>query len=1003
VGDEEVSPADAARHVEEQGHRLGFLPGPLPPGAALPLSDGELRELYSSNDEVSADHEQVLADALPERDEVLSAEDLRADVELITTSKRGDSGRYWRRAPELEDSTALDGVGRAVDQLLAAITALAPWQRKLVAAGRTGGGDEQIWRQLGAQVKQAAQTWQQAQPLLLEHDPTLDASLPRPALAEQLAQIRAHVEQGGNTSGLSMLFRSGWRSALGGCRVRGQTPTTAAHFAALSAAVEVEQARAVLAERWARQAEPAGLPPFKSLPDPPEPTLGDYVQQFERLLGLWAQRWGQLHSQVAALGFVWDTFRADEIARATPSSPFESDLIILGGPLKAALGERLEAVGRLDALRRLKGLSERLGRFTPGVCRALQSAVADLDVDAYERERRRLEDLWKKADILTRRRELLRKLSSAAPEWGAAVERRRGVHGALVPPRDLPAAWRWRQLEQELSRRGARDDRDLGRRLEGRQRQLRELTVDLVDRRAWLAQLRRTGLEARQALIGWADTQRKIGKGTGKRAPALQLKARELLTRAREAVPVWIMPLARVAESFDPRHGKFDVVIVDEASQCDLAGLLALYLGKGAVIVGDHEQVSPSAIGEAVADINSLISQFLGGVPNNHLYDGQTSVYDLARQSFGGTIGLREHFRCVPEIIDFSNQLSYHGEIRPLRDPNTARKPHVVEYSIPEGLAPGRRGKVNDVEAHTVAALVAAAMQLPEYEGKTFGAISLLGDEQAAMIQSLVQRLVPLPELERRRFVAGNPAQFQGDERDIVFLSMVDVPGEQGQPLPIQERLTFKQRYNVAASRAKDQLWLVHSLDPARDLQPGDLRRRLIEHVRDPAASRQAPVGSGRRAVQSPFEEEVLERLRVQGFRVDAQVEVGGFPIDLVVSDGRQQVAIECDGDRTKTPVRIAADMARQAVLERVGWRFIRVRSTRFFATATVPWTRCSPSWGGWACSTARRRSAPNSTRTCSHASTGKGKAMTRRAPSPRSAIPTVRTCATRWCAGPGS
>ncbi len=64
---------------------------------------------------------------------------------------------------------------------------------------------------------------------------------------------------------------------------------------------------------------------------------------------------------------------------------------------------------------------------------------------------------------------------------------------------------------------------------------------------------------------------------------------------------------------------------------------------------------------------------------------------------------------------------------------------------------------------------------------------------------------------------------------------------------------------------------------------------------------------------------------------MDAQVEVGGFPIDLVVSDGRQQVAIECDGDRTKTPVRIAADMARQAVLERVGWRFIRVRGTRFF------------------------------------------------------------------------
>ena len=147
----------------------------------------------------------------------------------------------------------------------------------------------------------------------------------------------------------------------------------------------------------------------------------------------------------------------------------------------------------------------------------------------------------------------------------------------------------------------------------------------------------------------------------------------------------------------------------------------------------------------------------------------------------------------------------------------------------------------------------------------------------------------------------------------------------------MQERLTFKQRYNVAASRAKDQLWLVHSLDPARDLQPGDLRRRLIEHVRDPGRPRKSAPGDAARRAQSPFEEEVLERLRAEGFGVDPQVEVGGHLIDIVVSDGRQQVAIECDGDRVKPPERIAADMARQAVLERVGWRFIRVRGTRFF------------------------------------------------------------------------
>ena len=95
---------------------------------------------------------------------------------------------------------------------------------------------------------------------------------------------------------------------------------------------------------------------------------------------------------------------------------------------------------------------------------------------------------------------------------------------------------------------------------------------------------------------------KRIGKGTGKRAARLKVEARDALQRSREAVPVWVMPMARVVESFAPRAGLFDVVIVDEASQSDMLGLIALYLGKSVVVVGDHEQVSPSAVGEKVED-----------------------------------------------------------------------------------------------------------------------------------------------------------------------------------------------------------------------------------------------------------------------------------------------------------------------------------------------------------------------------------------------------------------
>jgi very-short-patch-repair endonuclease len=251
-----------------------------------------------------------------------------------------------------------------------------------------------------------------------------------------------------------------------------------------------------------------------------------------------------------------------------------------------------------------------------------------------------------------------------------------------------------------------------------------------------------------------------------------------------------------------------------------------------------------------------------------------------------------------------------------------------VEYVVDAGIGPGRQGKTNLAEARVVAALVRAVTELPEYAGKTLGAITLLGDEQAALIQDLTVRLVGAVELDHRRFAAGNSAQFQGDERHVMFLSMVDSP--EGRPLPFRGTPLFKQRYNVAASRAKDQLWLVHSLDPDRDLQAQDLRRMLIEHVRDPGSRRRAIQAAQARA-ESPFERAVIERLVGAGYRVAPQVWVGHYRVDLVVSDDKGQVAVECDGDRFHGVDEIPFDMARQAVLERAGWRFIRIRGTRFY------------------------------------------------------------------------
>ena len=955
LGAEVVAPSDAARFVAAHAPTLSFLPGPITPGAPLPLSEGELGELYASN-QIAAqsgqnDGQNDVA-FLPAPSEVPAPAEFERDVAAFA-GEASEAERFWRRPHSADDAPALAAVERAIDQLVGDVAGLSAWQRRLCVAGHAAGAEQEFWRELSDQIEEAVERWEEGHALLLEHEPVIATAVPRKEARVVLDEIVAHVREGGKASGLSVLFRGKWKSVLDGCRTGGVAPSELGQFEALATLARIEEARLALSERWVRRAEPAGLPAFGSLPNPPEPALAEYVRQFEPLFRFWAKRWHDIEAQLAVLEFDWGGFRADRIAKVPPSAPFEGELAMVGGPLREAVARRRAVGARGDMQARWQVVARDLERSPAPICHALGAAVARFDVAAYAREHARLVEAWRRQATVTRRRSLLAAMAASAPGWAAAIEAHQGVHGASAPPSDVAAAWRWRTLADELDRRNARDETTLAARLEEQRAELQKATVALCDRKAWLEQLRRTGLEARQALIGWADTQRKIGKGTGKRAPELQLKARDLLARAREAVPVWIMPLARVAESFDPRHGRFDVVIIDEASQCDLTGLLAIYLGRQVAIVGDHEQVSPSAVGEASVDVSALINQFLGGIPNSHLYDGQTSVYDLARQSFGGTIGLREHFRCVPDIIEFSNQLSYGGEIRPLRDPNTGLTPHLCEYHVSQALAPARQGQRNEAEARALAALVAATMRLPEYEGKTFGAISLLGDEQAGRIAELVQRLVPLDELERRRFVAGNPAQFQGDERDVIFLSMVDAPT--GEVLPLQDRTTIKQRYNVAASRARDQLWLVHSLDPRRDLQAGDLRRRLIEHVRTFGRYRRGGnagtgVGAGTATTKvkkpesttsimrlqpgrspSPLERAVYQRLVAAGFETAVQVPVGGYRIDLVVRDVAQQVAIECDGDRALSLERIPDEMAKQAVLERVGWRFRRIRGTRFY------------------------------------------------------------------------
>ena len=406
------------------------------------------------------------------------------------------------------------------------------------------------------------------------------------------------------------------------------------------------------------------------------------------------------------------------------------------------------------------------------------------------------------------------------------------------------------------------------------------------------------------------------------------------MDQCRDAIPVWIMPRYLVAEMIDPVPGRYDLVIVDEASQLGIESLFLFYISKKMVVVGDDQQISPYGVGIADAAIADLQHHYLDGVPHHHALSAQSSLYANAKIRFGQSIVLREHFRCMPEIIQFSNDLCYASNgtpLDPLRAyPANRLKPIVVRH-VADGYRTGStQNALNEPEADAVVAQVQACIADSRYAGQTMGVISLQGDTQAKLIEHKLLELLEPEVIEERRLICGDAYAFQGDERNVIFLSMVAAPG--ATRIGVLANDSARQRFNVAASRAQDQLWLFHT--PTLDvLSPACMRHRLLGYMLNPGRETSAEQSH---KFDSQFERDVFQMIVSRGFHVRTQVCVGDptnhrYRIDLVVEGMQGRIAVECDGDEWHGPDRYEQDQARQRDLERAGWQFVRIRGGDFY------------------------------------------------------------------------
>ena len=614
----------------------------------------------------------------------------------------------------------------------------------------------------------------------------------------------------------------------------------------------------------------------------------------------------------------------DEVNQIFDFIPSLEELIAIG---KIALEYREVDLKRSEYLVKIENIikeNSHLGR-------EIKNAILNENIDKYSETLEKLRVLSEKEVLYKKYKDLLHNVKDVANSWGEELEN--GLFNEKIE--NIYNVWRYKQISQKLKELAEKPYFNLQADILEKSEELKKLTTDLVTKKTWYNIIKfleeKDNLAISQALKGWKQTVQKIGKGTGKNTNIHKKNAKEKMLLCQKVVPAWIMPLNKVFDTLNPVENKFDIVIIDEASQSDISSLILLYMAKKIIIVGDDKQVSPSDVGVNIDKINMFRRKYIKGkVANDDLYGIRASLYSIVSTTFQ-PISLREHFRSVPEIIGYSNKTSYDNQILPLRDSNSSiLKPAIIDYKV-NGKR-DEKSKINRVEAETIVSLIEACLAMKEYKNSTFGVISLLGDEQAELIQDLIVKRIPATEIENHKILCGNSASFQGDERDIMFISLVDSSEENKSLRLVGEGVegAIRKRYNVAISRAKDQLWIVHSIDK-NSLKEGDLRKELFEYI-DSLKENVFDKTAIENITASDFENEVARHLSEKNYTVKQKWRVGSYDIDMVAIYDDKKIAIECDGKTLNhTEEEVIANLEEQEILERCGWEFIRVRASEYF------------------------------------------------------------------------
>lgn len=933
---------NVGRRLAEQEAACRWMPFPLPPGAATrpPLTIGETGELRRLLAEATPQRRSRTAQVIPDPSELPAASTVRSwmAAERAAAAAAEDLASDLSRRIGTLPAETVDSVATQLEVAQRALVGLdlgpdpsswpsSDWRVRCLTEGLAG-QDEMVWSQLhelASEALTAAAGLQQVglrQVVLPAFDPDGPGSLA--GQLEAARQLRDWLLGGGE---LRKRFpKAPQRNAeplLTGASVDGIHPTNPELLELVLATLESTRVADALADRWAV----VGLDIDRALP----------LVRRVALLTTAVQTLGAIRELVSALRQAVQQLTDSGVAVVLPDVARWSELTRTLDAVRAQqeaeaasahIAGQVEALGLLWA-RSAEGVPEVAAASTALATRSAadyEIALANLATASREQsDQVRCDELWVRLHEVHPGLAQLLERTASDPSWDTRLG-------------GLETAWAWakaRTFFDEQRQPGL--DQRLDDELADAVSRLEVATTKLAAAEAWSRTLERMDASQAQALRAYRQHMMDRGKGLGRYAHRYARAAREAMVSARDAVPAWIMPLPEVLETIPPDRNSFDVVIVDEASQASLESLFLLWLAPRMIVVGDDRQCTPSQVSHGeLQPIFDKLDQYLRDIPDylRVAFTPRSSLYSLMSTRFGSVIRLREHFRCMPEIIGWSSRQFYaDSPLVPLRQFGADRLPPLrrtyVEGAFSEGSSTRLR---NPVEAEALVDQLVACIEDPAYVGRTFGVVVLQGTGQIGLIQDLLQERLPVQAWERHRLRVGSLPDFQGDERHVVFVSMVVAETPRAVTM-----MDWQRRFNVAASRAQDQMWLFHSVT-ADALSPSDLRRSLLAYVANPPA----PETSGdlsrvtddepHPAFDSLFEQRVFRQIRDRGYSVTPQFEVNGKRIDLVVTGAKGRLAVECDGEAFHTTAeQREADLHRELGLRRAGWKFWRIRESEFY------------------------------------------------------------------------